>query len=319
MPGVERAAAVFCPPLGGGCWGAVFSVEGQPALSRAQVPSARFNVIAGDYFRALFIPLLSGRTFSEADYAQARPIAVINETMAERIWPGQNPIGRRIKIGWPPEGPGNWLEVVGVAANVKRDSLAEAAEMEVYLMHTMATRSSMQLIVRTRTPSITLVNPTRQAVWASDKDALIYNVGTMESRVTESLASRRIEMLLLGAFATLALVLAVVGIYGVIAYTVNQRTTEIGIRVALGAQSSDVLRLIVGDGLRLMLAGVALGLASAWAMTRVLARFLFEVTPTDTATFVLVPTLLTAIALAASYVPAQRALRVDPARSLRAD
>jgi putative ABC transport system permease protein len=319
LPGVKAVAAVFCPPLGGGCWGAVFSVEGQPPVLRAQVPSARFNVIAGDYFRALSIPLLAGRTFSEADYSQARPLAVIDETMARRVWPGRNPIGRRIKIGWPPEGPGDWLEVVGVVADVKRESLAESAEMEAYLMHTTATRSSMQLIVRTRTPPMTLVTPVRGAVWAADKDALIYNIGTLEDSLAQSLAPRRLDVQLLGSFAVLALVLAVIGISGVIAYTVTQRTTEIGIRVALGARSSDVLRLIVGEALRLVFAGLALGLAGAWGATRVLTSFLFAVTATDTATFVLAPTLLIVITLAATYLPAQKALRIDPARTLSSE
>jgi putative ABC transport system permease protein len=319
LPGVEAVAAVFCPPLGGGCWGAVFSAEGQPPVLRAQVPSARFNVIAGDYFRALSIPLLAGRTFSEADYSQARPLAVIDETMARRVWPGRNPIGRRIKIGWPPEGPGDWLEVVGVVADVKRESLAESAEMEAYLMHTTATRSSMQLIVRTRTPPMTLVTPVRGAVWAADKDALIYNIGTLEDSLAQSLAPRRLDVQLLGSFAVLALVLAVIGISGVIAYTVTQRTTEIGIRVALGARSSDVLRLIVGEALRLVFAGLALGLAGAWGATRVLTSLLFAVTATDTATFVLAPTLLIVITLAATYLPAQKALRIDPARTLSSE
>ena len=238
--------------------------------------------------------------------------------MARRFWPGQNPIGHRIKIGWPPEGPGDWLEVIGVVADVKRDSLAESAEMEAYLMHTTATRSSMQLIVRTRTPPMTLVTQVRNVIWSADKDALIYNAGTLESKLAESLAPRRLYVMLLGAFAALALLLAI-GIYGVMAYSVSQRTNEIGIRVALGAQSSDILQLIVGEGLRFVLAGVALGLAGAWGATRVLGSFLFAVTATDTATFVLVPILLTAIALVASYLPAQQALRVDPARTLRSD
>jgi putative ABC transport system permease protein len=319
LPGVERAAAVFCPPLGGGCWGAVFSVEGKPPASRADVPAARFNVIAGDYFNALSIPLLAGRTFSEADYAQARPLAIVDQTMARRIWPGQNPVGHRIKIGWPPEGPGDWLEVVGVVADIKRDSLTELPEMEAYVMNTLMTRSSMQLIVRARTQATTLVPSLREAVWTADKDALIYNIGTMEDRLAESLAPRRLEVQLLGAFASLALVLAVIGIAGVVAYTVNQRTAEIGIRVALGAQPSDVLQLILGEGLRLVGAGVVLGLIGAWAATRVLASFLFAVTATDTATFVLVPILLTGFALAASYLPAQRALSIDPANTLHSN
>jgi putative ABC transport system permease protein len=164
-----------------------------------------------------------------------------------------------------------------------------------------------------------LLAPVQKAVWAADKDALIYNAGTLESRLAESLAPRRLQVTLLGAFAALALVLAVIGISGVIAYTVNQRTAEIGIGVALGAQSRDVLRLIVGEGFRLVLAGVALGLLGAWAATRVLGSFLFAMTATDTSTFVLVPMMLTAVALAASYLPARQALRVDPARTLRSD
>lgn len=177
----------------------------------------------------------------------------------------------------------------------------------------------MQLIVRARTQATTLVPSLRKAVWAEDKDALIYNIGTMEAKLAESLAPRRLEVQLLGAFASLALVLAVIGIAGVVAYTVNQRTAEIGIRVALGAQPSDVLQLILGEGLRLVGAGVVLGLIGAWAATRVLASFLFAVTATDTATFVLVPILLTGFALAASYLPAQRALSIDPAKTLHSN
>jgi putative ABC transport system permease protein len=208
---------------------------------------------------------------------------------------------------------------VGVVADVKRESLAESAEMEAYLMHTTATRSSMQLIVRTRTPPMTLVTPVRGAVWAADKDALIYNIGTLEDSLAQSLAPRRLDVQLLGSFAVLALVLAVIGISGVIAYTVTQRTTEIGIRVALGARSSDVLRLIVGEAVRLVCAGLALGLAGAWGATRVLTSFLFAVTATDTTTFVLAPTLLIVITLAATYLPAQKALRIEPARTLSSE
>ena len=186
---------------------AVFTVEGRPPASRAQVPIARFNAIAGDYFRALSVPLLAGRLFSESDYAQGRPLAIVDETMARRIWPGQSPIGRRIKIGWPPERPGDWLEVVGVVADIKRDSLAESPQMEAYLTHTTMTRSSMQLILRARTLSKELVTSVREAVWAEEKDTVFSNEATMGGSGATTHPRRLMDTRLGGGFALIPIIL----------------------------------------------------------------------------------------------------------------
>jgi putative ABC transport system permease protein len=317
LNGVRAAGAVLCPPLGGGCWEAVFGVEGQTAITRAQVPSARFNSVAGNYFGAIGTRLLKGRTFTDTDYQQRRPLVVVNKSLANRFWGNVDPIGRRIKIGWPPTGPNPWLEVVGVVDDSKRDTLAEPGQMEAFVMHPTAPRPFLDLIVRTDVPPMSLARTVRDTVWRFDKDAMLFNVGTMEDSLSKSLTPQRFPALLVSLFAGLALLLATAGIYSVVAFAVTQQLGEIAIRLALGAGRQQLLFAVGRQALFAIGIGVVVGLGGAWGFSRMLSGLLFEVPVVDSVTFIFVPLLVLAVALVATFVPALRALRVDAAAVLR--
>jgi len=263
------------------------------------------------YFYTLGIPVLKGRTFTDHDDEQAQKVAVVNEALARHLWPGEDPIGRQIPLFDNP------LSVVGVVGNSRHEGLSQDVDGEIYVPYLQQLDPSMQLAVRTAAEPTTLVSAIRAQVLAVDPGEPIYRVSTMEQTLSESLAPRRFNMLLLGIFAGLALALATVGIYGVIAFSVTQRTHEIGIRMALGAERSRVLGLIVRQGLRLTLASVIIGLAGAWALTRFLTSFLFGVRATDLATFAVVSVVLVVVSILASYIPARRATKVDPMVALR--
>jgi predicted permease len=263
------------------------------------------------YFYTLGIPLLKGRTFTDHDDEQAQKVALVNQSLAQHLWPGEDPIGKQIPLMDSP------LTVVGVVGNTRHEGLSEEVGGEIYVPYLQQPDPSMQLAVRTAADPRTLVSAIRAQVEAVDPTEPLYHVSTMEQTLSDSLAPRRFNMLLLGIFAALAFALATVGIYGVMAFSVTQRTHEIGIRMALGAERGHVLGLIVRDALALTLAGVVLGIAGAWALTRFLASFLYNVRATDPATFVLVSIVLIAVAMLASFIPARRATRVDPMVALR--
>jgi putative ABC transport system permease protein len=316
VPGVESAAASSNLPLGGGGFylGRVFLLEGQPEPPAAPDQPAQWNVVSPDYFKALGLGLLRGRYFTEQDRANTTPVIIINETMAQRMFPAGDALGRRIR-SWRDE---NLLrEIVGVVRDVRHFGLDDELRGIVYVPHTQDSWRSMALVVRTAGESAGSLGAIRQAIWSVDKDLAIAKVKTMSRTLAESVARPRFSMLLLGVFAAVALLLASVGIYGVMAYAVEQRTREIGVRMALGARGSDVLRMIVGHGMALALVGIAAGLAGAFALTRVMATLLYGVTATDPLTFALVPLLLAAVALLACYLPARRATKVDPMVALR--
>jgi putative ABC transport system permease protein len=270
-------------------------------------------VISSDYFNALGIPLLKGRAFTEQDDANAPPTAIINETAARRYWPNEDPLGKRLRI----ESDDPWMEIVGVVGNVKHLGLASQPKAELYVPYLKDPWPFMTVVVRSASDPRSLADTMRNEVWAVDKDLPVPDIKTMDELVSGSVARPRFNMTLLGIFAAVALVLAAVGIYGVMSYSVTQRTHEIGIRMALGATQSDVLKLVVGHGIGLALIGVGLGLAGAFALTRVLTSLLFEVGATDPVTFVTVSMLLAGVALVASWLPARRAARVDPMIALR--
>jgi predicted permease len=286
----------------------------------------RITVSPG-YFYTLEIPVLQGRTFTDHDDEKSQRVAVVNEALARHIWPGENPVGKQLPLApvtastMPLGGPGSNgpqpTTVVGVVGNTRHEGLSQDIEGEIYLPYFQETDPSMQLALRTATDPATLVRAVRSQVMAVDSSEPIYHVSTMEQTLSDSLAPRRFNMLLLGIFAGLALALATVGIYGVMAFSVTQRTHEIGIRMALGAERPDVLGLIVRQGLRLTLIGVVLGVAGAWALTGFIASFLFGVAPRDPATFALVSLALVAASILACYIPARRATRVDPMVALR--
>jgi putative ABC transport system permease protein len=315
LPGVEVASVVSHLPLGGDNTNSGLNIEGRSATPE-EPPLADDRLIGADYFRALHIPVLRGRGFTPQDREGAPRVAIINESLARRFFPGQDPIGRRIDMNWKSSG---WQEIVGVVGDVKHDGMDLPVSPTVYVPFLQTPDSGMTLVLRAKGDPLALVGAVRAQVYALDKNQPVSRLRTMEALVSESMGPRRFSMALAGGFAVLALLLAVVGIYGVIAYSVSQRFHEIGIRMALGARRADVLRLVVGQGFRLVLAGLALGLAAAFPLSRVLSRFLFDVSPSDPFTFAGIPLLLAGVALVASYLPARRAARIDPLTALRVE
>jgi putative ABC transport system permease protein len=262
------------------------------------------------------IELLQGRLFGEQDRAGSPRVAVISETMARRLWPGENPVAKRFKPG-PSDSSIPWFEVVGVVKDVRQYELNADPKLQMYLPYVQPTAfQPSYLVVRADVEPLSLAAAVRKAVWEIDQDQPVSNVRTMEDVLSESIARQRFSTLLLGIFAAVALALAAVGIYGVMSYSVTQRRHEIGIRMALGAQGRDVLRLVIGQGMRLALAGVMTGLVAAFGLTRLMQGLLFGVSATDPLTFALLSFLLATIALLACWVPARRATRVDPMAAL---
>jgi putative ABC transport system permease protein len=275
------------------------------------------NVVSPDYFRAMGMELRAGRGFTEWDNENAPPVVVINESLARRDFAGEDPIGKQLTYGF--DGPRRiYGTIVGVVADVKRYGLEARVPPQEY--HSVLQRSpfgDLDLVVRTPGDSLILAPAVRQQVWAVDANMPVVDVMSMEQRLAESVAPRRFQMLLFGLFAVVALVLAVVGIYGVISYSVSRRTHEIGIRMALGASPRDVLLMVVRQGMLLALIGVAMGLAAALALTRLMEGLLFNVKATDPATFAGISLLLASVAFLAAYLPARRATKVDPMVALR--
>jgi putative ABC transport system permease protein len=262
------------------------------------------------------IPLLRGRNFSDADNETAPDVALINSTMARRFWTDGDPIGKRFLWGHPGKDE-KWITIVGVVADTKLYGLDNPARLEVYSPYRQRPSADMNLVVRSTMDPASLTSAIRASVAAIDKDQPIFDVHTMQQLVDDSISTRRLTLVLLGIFSALALILAAIGIYGVMAYSVALRTQEIGIRMALGAQQKDVLRLILGQGARIAFFGVTIGLVAAAALARLLSSLLFSVSASDPITFAAVSILLVAIALLACYIPARRALRVDPIIALR--
>jgi putative ABC transport system permease protein len=267
----------------------------------------------GDYFRALRIPLAEGRYFNKNDRAGAEPAAIVNRTLARILFPGRDPLGRHIRVG---EGPVSWLTVVGVVEDIRHRALDQKVWPELFRPYQQAPNRWMSLVIRGSADPSGLIPAIRGAVQAADRSQPLFNIGSMEDRVSASVAERRARVFLLGAFALAAFAIAVIGVYGVIAYSATRRTHEIGVRMALGAQRRDVLKLVVTEGFQMALAGAAIGLAGALALTRVLSSFLYRVAPTDAATFIGLCAGLIATACLASYIPARRATKVDPVTAL---
>jgi putative ABC transport system permease protein len=313
LPGVEAAASTT-PLLGG--WQTSFLVEGKPAPPLGQVPSTDISRVSPDYFRAMGVRLLRGRTFTEQDHADAPRVCIVDETFARTYWPDEDPIGRKIRLGGL-QSQQPWMEVVGVVAHVKNYGVDQESRVETYLPYPQSPVNAFTLVVRTKVEPTSLTSALRDAVRRADPDIPIFSVRTMEQIVSDNVASRRLAVVLLGVFAGLAMLLAAVGLYGVMSYNVAQRTHEIGIRMALGAQPGDVLRLVVRQGMMMALLGVAIGLAGSLALTRVVKTLLFQVSATDPATFAGISSLLVVVTVLATYIPARRATRVDPVIALR--
>jgi predicted permease len=321
LPGVSSAAVVNWIPLVRQGDSIGFSVEGRPdpAPGTGNRPTVVTRVVHPHYFRTMGVQFMQGREFTAQDRADTPAVAVISETMARRHWPNEDPTGKRITPGQPDStDPDDWITIVGVVKDVRQFELAADPKPQMYLSYEQAGFfAPRHLVVKTDVDPLGLAATVRKTVWEIDKDQPVSNISTMEDVLSESIERQRFSMLLLGVFAALAMVLAAVGVYGVMSYSVAQRTREIGIRMALGAQKRDVLKLAVGQGLKLVLIGVAFGLASAFLLTRVMSSLLFGVSATDPATFVAIPLLLIGVALVASYIPARRAAKVDPMVALR--
>ena len=318
LPGVD-AAMVTDIPLGGNYVGHSFVIDGRLPVPVGAEPETQTLSVMGDYFRVMQIPIRTGRGFTAMDREGQPLVAVVNEEMVRKFFPHENPIGAR--IDWSRrEGPHEWMTIVGVAQDVKHSGLNQPVDPAVYAPFSQsdeAWRRWMALAIRTRGTSAEFIEEVKKRVWSVDSQIPVSEVHTMEDLISVSLAQQRFNMLLLGLFAALALILATVGIYGTMAYRVGQRMHEIGIHIALGAQRGDVLRLVLSDGAKLAFFGVAIGIAGAIVLSRVMKSLLFEVKPTDPTTFSLVTILLAIVALAACYVPARRAMRFDPMVALR--
>jgi putative ABC transport system permease protein len=319
VPGVVSAAAVTPVPVGGdGEIATRFTVEGRPAPAPGQKPRAEYHAVTGGYFETMRIALKKGRTFDAGDRREAPAVAIVNETLAARVFPGENPLGQRLVIGiGTDESDPHTFEVVGVVGDVRQFGRQVIAPPEIYVPHPQQSWSSMSLVVRTSGDPMSLAGALRGKVTALDSEQAAYNVRPLTELLSDVLAARRFIMALLGGFAILGLALATVGVYGVIAELVERRRGEIGLRLAVGADPSVVLRMVLGQGARLAAAGVTLGLMAAFVATRVLRGLLFGVSSGDPATFAAVSGLLAAAALLASYLPARRAARLDPATVLR--
>ncbi|MFL6208617.1 MAG: ADOP family duplicated permease [Pyrinomonadaceae bacterium] len=317
LPGVQSAGVTTNLPLYPQGNSIGITIEGRPAPAPGQELIVATRVVSPHYFQTMGIQLLRGRGFSEQDKADAPGAVVISETMARRFWPGEDPTGKRICPGRP-ESPEDWMTIVGVVRDVRQFGLAAELKPQMYLSYAQAGFfAPRDLVVKTSVDPLGLAATVRANVWAVDKEQPVSDIRTMEEILSESVARQRFSTLLLGAFAALALVLAAVGLYGVMSYSVAQRTHEIGVRMALGAQTRDVLKLVVGQGLKLVLVGVLIGLAAAFVLTRVMASLLFGVSATDPVTFITISLVLLSVAVLASYIPARRATKVDPLIALR--
>jgi len=321
-PGVESAALGSAVPLNSGAYTS-FAIEGRPVPRPEEAqPDADYLRVSRDYFATLGIRLIRGENFADR-YADGAPgVTIISQSMERKYFPNEDPIGKRLTTGNPQPPPGQtvtWLTIIGIVADTPSERLDAPPYPQFYVPFDQTGQRSLTLIARTAGEPRGAVGALRNATWSLDRDQPLYNIRTMEELMASSVAARRFNMLLVGLFAALGLVLAAVGIYGVISYSVNQRTHEIGIRVALGAERRDIVRLIVGEGLVLTLTGVGLGLFAAFAVTRLLAGLLFGVSARDPFTFAGVAALLAVVALLACYLPARRAASVDPMTALRHD
>ena len=326
LPGVESASAINHLPLAGDIWGWPFRIDGRPVPPPGDAPTAAYRVVLPGYFRTMGLPLLAGRDFTDQDRRDAPGVVIVNQFTAARHWPGENPIGRRITLEDDADGKPVWQTIVGITKNAVQDQWAIPPEEEVYRPFLQMAPymdapgpqyAYLSFVVRTSGDPADLRAAAREQVRVLDANVPVSEVVTMTDVVAQSNSRPRFYLLLLVTFAAVAVVLAAVGIYGVMSYSVSRRTQEIGVRIALGAGRGEVVGMIVREGLAMAAAGSAVGLAGSFALTRLMARILYGVGPTDAVTFVAVPVLLALVAIAASWVPARRAVRIDPIAALR--
>jgi putative ABC transport system permease protein len=318
LPGLESAAVAANLPFTYNGDSTTIAVEGIPDPPPAHWPDVIYRAIGSGYFTTMGIPMIRGRDFTDQDRGDSKKVVVISEKTAQHYWPGEDPIGKRLKPGATTSDI-PWREVIGVVKDVRQNDFIAQPKMQMYLPYRqMKDLAANALVVRTSVEPMSLATSVRNAIWTVDKDQPVANIDTMDHIVSEAIARQRFSMLLLGVFAALALLLAAVGIYGVMSYSVAQRRHEIGIRIALGAQRADVLRMTMKQGLKLVALGLLIGLASAFVLTRVMASLLFGISATDPATFASICVVLLGVAALANYIPALRATKVDPIVALQA-
>lgn len=318
LPGVSRAALADSLPIDGSNWNSIFIAGDKPIPPLGQLPSAAFTPVSADYFATLGMRLVSGRLFGATDRPASPAVVVVNETLARRLWPGQAAVGKRVKQGWP-ESPSQWREIVGVVADVKFEGVAEETPSQVYLPLVQEPTTTFAIVIRTKADPAALTPGVEAVVRQLDKDLPLFAVKTMDQMIDASMARERMAVLILAVFAAVALTLASIGLYGVVSHGVTERTHEIGIRMALGAEARDVLGLVVRQGLTMAAIGTAIGVAGAVALSRAIRGLLFGITATDPLTFAVVVATLLAVATVACCVPAWRATRVDPTQALRSE
>jgi putative ABC transport system permease protein len=316
LPGVVSASATSDIMLRRLATSASFTIENRPRDPGELALELPFDRVQPNYFQTMGVQLLRGRAFTAQDSRDNPRVSIVNETFVKRYFPNEDPVGKRFTFGGG--GPNaRWFTIVGVVRDTKRQGIDQPVRIESWMPLAQMPSGSMDVVLRTTGDPLALGNAVREAVWSLDRDLPIPSIQTMEQILSERVAQRRLNMLLLGLFATAALILAAVGIYGVMNYTVTQRTNEIGIRLALGAQSGDVIGLVLKQGMALTLVGVAIGLIATFAMTRLMTSLLFGVSATDPTTFAAIAALLIGVALLASWIPARRATKVDPIVALR--
>jgi putative ABC transport system permease protein len=317
VPGIRAVSAVFPLPLTESAANTGVEIEGRPVAGGDRATSD-VSVVYADYFRAMGIPLIKGRVFTEQDKLDAPAVAVVNETFARRYFPGENPLGKRIRPGvWYSEGDGPMFQIVGVVGDVKHVNMSTPPNPEVYEPYLQDPFAGLSIVVRTVLPPEEMVASMRDQVQAMDKNLPMLDVRMLDEYVESSMAAPRFDTLVLASFAVLALALTAIGLYGVVSYSVSQRTREIGIRIALGAEHGDILRLVLRQGLALCVIGVGLGLAGSLGLARVIASLLYGIRATDTTTFAGIALLLLIVTVLASYIPARQASAVDPLVALR--
>jgi putative ABC transport system permease protein len=316
LPGVNSAGVTTVLPMSGNQQSGSFSIEGRQRAMNESMPHGDRWRASADYFTTMNIPLVRGRYFTEHDTAEAPGVAIIDETMAKKYWPNEDPLGKRISFEGGQQNP-RWREIVGIVGHVRSVALEGDSRVQYYVPYAQSPSGGIYLAVRAEGDPNALSGAVRNAIRGVDADLPVYKVTTMDRLVADSLAQRRFAMFLFGIFASLALVLAVVGLYGVMSYMVLQRTHEIGLRMALGAQARDILRMVVGQGVTLVAIGLGLGMLAALVFTRLMSSLLYGVSATDPLTYAGIALLLGCVALVASYLPARRATRVDPMIALR--
>jgi len=314
LPGVMKSGAINIVPFSSSNNSSNFQIIGQPPFRKGAEPYVETRVATPGYFEAVGTSLKRGRLFTAQDDEKAGRVILVNETFAKKYLPGQEPIGQRLRIGGDEK---NTQEIIGVVADVKNDDFEEIVDPTSYLPYSQNANRTMNLVIRGPQDPTRLASAVRSEVRTLDSALPVSNVKTLTQMIDERISPKRLMTYILAVFALCALLLASVGIYGVMSYAVAQRTQEIGIRMALGARAGDVLRLVLKNGMTITLIGVVIGLAGAFALTRLLASLLFQVTPTDSVTFVGVAAVLIVVALLACYIPARRATKVDPLVALR--